>query len=262
MTICVLALCSLLLVKAGPIKAAEPGYTRIDYNPNNAITIDGKWTNDTEWTLNGEPTLIGTSVVFRSVWEFVSMSEVYDTWLVEFLDDTTNDVGDYWQMCIDGDQSGGTVPQTGDYRIDIVNHTNLIVYQGNGTGWTVATPPASIVWANSLSASPTNSTPHWILELRFNKPDVGAGITWNFRLAAYDKTTDKLVAWPPTPRDEPARWGVQNYVSGVIPETLSIAVVVLLLSTAAVVSFYFLRKRPKIESVASIKTGGQTHSCM
>ena len=250
-------MCSLLLTNTVTVKAFEAGYERIDYNPDPAvtITIDGKWTTDDEWTLNGEPTMIGDDVVFRSVWVFASMSEVYDTWLVEFFSDDTDDDGDYWQMCIDGDQSGGTAPQVGDYRIDIVGHTDLIVYQGDGTNWTEITPPTSIEWANSISASPTNSTSHWILELRLNKPDVGAGPYWNFRLAVYDESTDTLLSWPPTSRDEPDRWGFQNYVSGVYPEALSVIAVVLLSSVAMIVGFYCLRKKPKTESYNSAKTG-------
>jgi len=253
---CILALCSLLLVNTKTIKAAESGYTRTDYNPDTVpLVIDGQWTSTDEWTQKGENTTIGADVTFKSVWAMISTNIVNDTFLVEFFSDNTTDAGDYWQMCIDGDYSGGTAPQTTDYRIDIVGHTTLTVYQGTGSDWTVVTPPASLEWANSLSDSPTNSTPHWILEMTFHKLDLGAGPTWNFRLAAYDENTTTLAAWPPTPRDEPNRWGVQNYTSGLIPEGFSLSVVVLLSSVAVAVSFYFLRKRPKTQSYSSAKTG-------
>ncbi|MGB9842656.1 MAG: hypothetical protein ACPLKZ_08115, partial [Candidatus Bathyarchaeales archaeon] len=107
-SIYVLALCSLLLI-ISVVNAAEPGYTRTDYNPEVTPTIDGKWTTNNEWTLNGEVTTIGTGAAFRSVWILESMTPdiiVTDTFLVEFFADTTNDAGDYWQLCIDGDQSG------------------------------------------------------------------------------------------------------------------------------------------------------------
>ena len=121
--VCILALCSLLVINTGNVKAAEPGYERIDYNPDDVpLVIDGKWTTNDEWTLKGENTTIGTNATFKSVWETIDPNPPYvisDTFLVEFFTDNTNDTDDYWQMCIDGDQSGGTVPQTGDYRIDI-----------------------------------------------------------------------------------------------------------------------------------------------
>jgi len=256
---CILALCSLLLVNTGTIKAAESGYTRTDYNPSVVPTIDGKWTSADEWTLNGEVTLIGADVNFSSVWIMVSSEPIVvtDTFLVEFFSDNTTDAGDYWQMCIDGDQSEGANPQTTDYRIDIVGHTTLKLYQGTGSGWTEVTPdPADISWNNTISASPTNSTPHWILEITIVKAELGAGPTWNFRLAVFDEnSTAGVLAWPPTSRDVPDRWGVQNYVGEVIPEGFSLGVVVLLSSVAVTVGFYFLRKRPKTESYSSGKTG-------
>jgi hypothetical protein len=246
---CILALCSLLLVNAGTIKAAEPGYERVDYNPDTVpLVIDGSWTSTDEWTEKGEVTMIGDAVAFRSVWEMVSMDPtviVTDTFLVEFFTDNTTDAGDYWQMCIDGDQSGGATPQAGDFRIDIVGHTTLTVYEGTGSGWTPVSSPASIDWADSLSASPTNSTPHYILEITFEKPDLGAGEYWNFRLAAYDESNGTLLSWPPTDRDVPNAWGVQNYLSEVVPEGFGVAAVVLLSSVAVAVSFYLLRKHPK-----------------
>jgi hypothetical protein len=244
--VCILMLCSmLLLINARTTKAAEPGYERIDYNPDVEPTIDGAWTSDDEWTLNGEVTMIGEDVAFRSVWTMVSDTEVYDTFLVEFFSDNTTDDGDYWQMCIDGDQSGGTTPQATDYRVDILGHNNLTVYQGTGTDWTAVTAPASLDWADSLSASPTNSTQHCILEITFLKSDLGAGIYWNFRLAVYDESNDTLLAWPPTDQDVPNGYGVQDYLMEIIPEGFSIAIVVLLSTVAVLVSFFFLRKRSR-----------------
>ncbi len=252
---CILALCSILLsINVVTIKATESGYTRTDYMPDTSvtITIDGNWTTTNEWTLNGEVTMIGTDVAFRSVWSIVG-SDVYDTFLVEFLSDNTTDIGDYWQMCINGDRSTEATPQATDYRVDILNHTDLIVYQGNGTGWTEVTPPGTLEWANSLSASPTNSTPHWILEITFLKSELGAVAQWDFRLAAYDESTDTLAAWPPTPRDNPSRWGFQDYVTAVVPESFSLGVVVLLSSVAVAVAVYCLRKRSRIDKYSSRK---------
>ena len=244
--VCILMLCTmLLLINAETAKAAEPGYERTDWNPDVEPTIDGAWTTDSEWTLNGEVTMIGEDVAFQSVWEMISETEVSDTFLVEFFSDNTTDGGDYWQLCIDGDQSGSAAPQVGDYRVDILGHNNVTVYQGTGTGWTEVAAPASLDWADSLSDSPTNSTPHWILEITFIKADLGAGITWNFRLAAYDESNDSLLSWPPTDRDVPDGYGVQNYEMAVIPEGFGIGVLVLLSTAAVLVSYFFLRKRSR-----------------
>ena len=251
----IVMLFSLLLLANATTKAAEPGYERISYATQVVPTIDGKWTSPTEWT-DGDATSIGQGFAFRSTWD---MGDVVTTrFVVEFFSDTTNDTGDYWQMCFDGDQSGGNAPQTGDYKFEITGHTNLVWYQGNGTGWTQMTVGAGeIEWANSISDSPTNSTPHWILE--FNKPKnagtIQLGIYWNFRLAMYDASNPSagVKAWPPTSADVPNGWGIESYSSDPIPENLSLGVVVLLSSAAVLVGSYYLRKRPKNTHIPSPK---------
>ncbi|TRO51886.1 hypothetical protein E2P61_05005 [Candidatus Bathyarchaeota archaeon] len=252
---CMLTLCSLLIMNVGIAMAAEPGYERISYATQVVPTVDGAWTSPDEWT-DGDITILSEDVEFRSTWEFADA--VMTRFLVEFFSDNTTDVGDYWQMCIDGDQSGGTAPQTGDFRIDIVGHETLTVYEGDGEGWTEITPdPADIQWNNSISDSPTNSTPHWILELMISKNAgvVQMGILWNFRLAVYDESsTAGVLAWPPTAQDVPDGYGVENYSSEAIPEGFGIAVIVLLSSAAVVVGFY-LRKRSRTENYYSTKTG-------
>ena len=256
---CVLLFCILMLMNTVTIEAAEPGYERTDWNPDVVPTIDGMWTNSTEWELNGEVTEIGTDVAFRSVWYMVSMDpiQVDDYFLVEFFSDNTTDAEDYWQICIDGDQSDGDAPAAEDVRLDIVGHTDLIVYVGDGSEWVEdpAFDTSVIWWNNTIDVSPLNDTSHWILELHFVKAALGAGPTWNFRLAAYDANTTTLAAWPPTSQDVPNEWGVQNYVGEVIPEGFSIIIVVLMSTVAIIVGFYFLRKRPRTESYSSENTG-------
>lgn len=250
-----LALCCLMLVNVGIIMAAEEGYERISYATQVVPTVDGAWTSPDEWT-DGDITVISEDAEFRSTWEFGDV--VMTRFLVEFFSDDTDDAGDYWRMCIDGDQSGGTAPQAGDFKIEIVGHETLTVYEGDGEDWTEVTPdPADIQWNNTISESPTNSTPHWILELMISKNAgvVQMGILWNFNLAVYDdSSTVGVLAWPPTDPDVPDGYGVENYSSDAIPESLSIAVLVILSSVAVVVSFY-LRKRLKPESYHSMKAG-------
>ena len=198
-----IALCSLLL-SAVAVKAAEEGYIRIDYNPDEAspITIDGEWTNVDEWATNGENTTIGTDANLKSVWFMVATSPTFiinDTWLVEFYTDTTDDAADYFEMCFDGDQSGGSAPEETDYRILIEGYTDLTVYKGDGSGWVEdpTFPVNNLNWSSQIVATPFESTPHRVLELLFLKGDLGLGIQWNFRIAVYDADTQTLAAWPP-----------------------------------------------------------------
>lgn len=257
---CIMALCNLLAINTGTVKASEPGYERVEHQNGIAKTYDGAWAPPGEWE-DGLETILATNVTCRSTYTVVSLDPMLVTTntIIEILDDNTTDTGDYWQIIYDGQKDGGTTPQTDDYRIEIVGHTTLTLYQGNGTGWNQITPVAGeITWANSISASPTNSTPHWILEISVSKSgSIALAIIPGVRYAVYDESNDAagVRAWPPTARDVPDGWGVLNYSDVVIPEGLSIGVVVLLSSVAVVVGFYCLRKRPKTQSYSSAKAG-------
>ena len=251
-TFCILMLCSLLvLITAGTTMAAEPGYERISYTTLVLPTIDGAWTSEDEWT-DGDITMIGEDVAFRSTWDMPD--DVWTRWVVEFFSDTTDDPEDYWQFCIDGDQSGGDSPQPSDYKFEIKGHTKLEWYTGGVGDWTgpVSLGESEIEWSNSLSESPTNSTPHWILEFQIpkNSGTVQMGILWNLRVAVYDESNSEagVQAWPPTDADVPDTWGIENYTMEPIPEGLTFGVMVLLSSVTVLVGYHYLRKRPRKES--------------
>ncbi len=247
---CTLMLCSLLvLITAGTTIAAEPGYERVSYSTVVTPTIDGMWTSEDEWT-DTEVTMIGEDVAFRSTWDMPD--NVYTRWIVEFFSDTTDDPEDLWQFCVDGDQSGGSAPQAGDYKFEITGNTALVWYEGNGSGWVEVTLDASeIEWASSLSASPTNSTPHWILEFVIpkNAGTVQLGITWNLRVGVYDASNSAagVLAWPPTSADAPDGWGIENYTMEPIPEGLTFGVMAVLSSISMVVGYKYFVKRKETE---------------
>jgi hypothetical protein len=245
-TFCALMLCSLLLLTVGTAMAAEPGYERTSYPTVVTPTIDGMWTSDDEWT-DGDFTWIGEDVAFTSTWDFDG-TVATTRWLVEFFSDTTDDANDYWQFCIDGDQGGGSSPQPSDYMFKIIGHTNLQWYTGGVGEWMgpVTLGESEIDWANSLSASPTNSTPHWILEFVIAKGTgtVQMGILWNFLLGVYDASNPGLLAWPPTNPDVPNTWGIENYSSEAIPEGLTFAVMALLSSISVLIGYkYFIKRK-------------------
>jgi len=248
----IVMLCSLLvLINVGTTLASEPGYTRIDYSTVVEPTIDGIWTSSDEWT-DGDVTMIGENVAFRSTWTMFSMDTVTTNFVVEILDDDTNDTGDYWQMCIDGSVDGGSAPQSGDYMIEIVGHTTLTVYEGTGTGWTEVTPAAGeLFFAESISASPMSSTPHWVAEFTILKTagNIILSEIFGLRVAVYDESNSAagVQAWPPTDQDVPNGWGVQNYTMDQIPEGLSFGVLVLLSSVAVIATILVFRKRSRID---------------
>jgi len=246
-TFCILMLCGLLLITVGTAMAAEPGYERFSYPAQVTPTIDGMWTSDDEWT-DGEETWIGTDVAFRSTWDMQG-SDVYTRWIVEFFSDTTNDTGDYWQFCIDPQQMGSS----GNIRMfEILGHTELVSFTKHaGESWVERTlDEGEIEWADSLSASPTNSTPHWILEFQINKDSgqITMDDVWNFLLGVNDASNPGLLAWPPTDPDNADRYGIENYSMTPIPEGLTFTVMALLSSISLLVGYKYFRKQKETKT--------------
>lgn len=240
----------LLLITVGTTQAADPDYTRLEYPTLVEPTVDGMWTSDDEWT-DGNVTMIGENVTFRSTYSTLSTEPVTvaTNFVIEILNDNTNDTGDYWQICIDGTLDGANTPMDDDFRIDFVGHTNLTVYQGTVITWTEVTPEAGeLNFSDSISASPTSSTPHWIAEFSIVKTEgvILLNPEWGLRVAVYDESNSAagVQAWPPlSDRDVPNGWGLNTYSENPIPEGLSFGVVVLSSSVAVIIGYRYFRKR-------------------
>jgi hypothetical protein len=250
---CILVLCSmLLLVNIGTIKAADPGYSIIEYWGPNPVTVDGKWTDADEWH-DVTTQRLGTPQV--AIYEFKMVSPDYvafnQNYLIEFAD-STNDAGDRWQICV-GAPSTATAPGADQNKFEIEGHTTLKTYVGSGTAWTSIANPEGVSWKDSLNASPHDPATHYILEFIFNKSVFGWGAVEppnNLRIAMYDasKPAQGWVSWPPTSTDtNPNSWGqISGYESNAAPEGLTIGLMMLLSSVAAVVSIRYFRKPTKL----------------
>jgi hypothetical protein len=249
-TIILVAFMTLLLVSVGAISCVRAqAAERTSWQTQVIPTIDGEWTSDDEWT-DGEETMIWNVASVRSTWDMGD--EYYMTrWIIEFFTDTTDDLADGCTVCIDGDQSGGSTPQPGDFRFSIRGHTEFTWYEGDGTLWSeVQLDETEIEWATTLSASPTESTPHWILEFQIpkNGGTVQLDAIWNVKVRLYDSSNALQGAptWPEgSDMDVPDSWGIENFEMGAIPEGLSFGVMLLLSTVAAIIGISFLRKRPK-----------------
>jgi hypothetical protein len=249
-------LCSSLLI--GIAIAGEPGYTLMEAYQTNAVTLDGKWTSGTEWSDAFILPMVGTTLGANGIWAYKMVSG--DAYLMSFLiesPDNTNDAGDRWTICIDGSNDGGSAPKADDTKIEIVGHTTLLMYAGNGTGWSLRSNTA-VTWKDSLATSTYNSANHYILEVQVNKATLGE---WGANppphgvfVSMYDASNAGAgtVAWPPTSADNPGRWGVIATYDTAVPEGFTIAFIAVL-STIAVIgalalrrsktSTYFLRSR-------------------
>ena len=218
-------------------------------------TVDGVWTTEDEW--NDALTVpISGNVTF---WYYAEINIYSCEFLVEIFNDNTTDAEDYWQFCFDDANSGGTAPGTGDYRVDIVGHTDVVIYTGDGESWVQTTNTPSdvgLTWANSISASPIDSNPHWILEFTFIKTTaiIPSAPPTGLRVAVYDASNSEagVQAWAPdSDPDVPDEWGlISGYSAEPIPEGLTIGVMMLLSSVSVLVGYHYLlkRKETKVET--------------
>ena len=246
----IIILCSLVfLITVGTAIAGNPDYQIVEYWTQVAPTFDGEWTSPDEWT-------DGQHVQITDVGMFTYTADINggfgSQFLVEFFNDTTDDAEDYWQICIDPANGGGSAPQSGYGRIDIIGHTDVACYVGDGSSWTEIPVESDLIWANSLSDSPLNDTTHWILELQFTKTEgqFQLGQPPNgLRIAFYDASNPDagVQSWPPDSSVEvPDEWGVIPYYSDTpIPEGLTFGVMAVLSSVALLAGSYHLRKRSK-----------------
>lgn len=252
----VLILCSLLVITTvGTVIAGNPDYSIIEYPSSTVATVDGTWTTDDEWTDTPATDMSGnaTGKFGYNIQDFTALGI---EWIVEFFDDDTDDAGDYWQICLDDTNTGGSAPDSGDFMIEIVGHTTLTVYQGTGSGWSeVAGAGDELTWSNTIDSSPWDSTPHWILEIVDSSKTAGdvqvpTMPPTGMRIAAYDANTDTIAAWAPdSSADDPDTWGIIGDMSmDPIPESIGFGVAALLSSIAVAISVYFLRKRQKGET--------------
>lgn len=219
------------------VNAGNPAYSIIEYPSINTATVDGMWTTADEWTDTPATPLAGnaTGMFGYNIQDFTNLGL---EWIIEIFTDNTNDTGDYWQICLDNNNTGGAVPDAWDFKIEIIGHTTLKVYRGTGSGWTEITPlPGEITWSNKIAPSPWNSTPHWILEIVDSSKVAGNIQVPNppptgMRIAAYDANTKTLASWPPNSRaDIPDEWGViPTFSMTPIPENTNLLAAALLSS--------------------------------
>jgi len=258
---CIIALCSLgLVMKTRTVRAYQAGYEVNNYTPLTECTVDGNWTTTNEWTDTDVRQLDGSlNVTFKLKYVAVGTpypTAVYQYYLIEFFDDTTNDTGDYWQICyeapveVPGTPIGGTTPQTDCDRWDFVGHnvTGFTYYKGDGSAWVESsdyTWETDIYIVDGFGSSPLSDTPHWIVEIMIEHIHYGIGIPQWIRIAAYDESNSGagVQAWPESSVNVPDDWGLSTAMNEPIPEALNIGVMVLLSSVSVLIASHYFRKR-------------------
>lgn len=236
----IIALCSLCFT--GIVSATKAGYTLWNC-AGNPTTVDGlvgtgEWDDSYKDFLYSGWTMTNSSYRIKYI---VESGNYYDSWLIEVLSDTTNDTGDYLQICYDGALDGGKAPLSDDYLVNYTNST-VTVFKGTGTGWSTTTD-RDVRINSTISASPSSATPHWIIEVEIFSSD---WMNTGDRVAAYDASTGQTLMWPPySSADVPDDYGLSSVKLGSIPEGLTIGVMVLLSSVAVIASIRYFPKHPK-----------------
>jgi hypothetical protein len=247
-TLFVIVLCSLCLT--GTVSATKAGFTMTD-GTGTLVTVDGivgagEWDDSWSGKLYDGWTL--TNNTYRVKWVGVG-STWYDQWLLEIFSDTTNDTGDFIQICYDSNLDGGSAPQTDDYLINYTAHSKIAEFKGTGSGW-APTSDLDVIVASTISASPSSATPHWIIEINIENVWEDTGD----RIAAYDASTGTTLMWPPYSNPNvPDDYGYSQLSYTALPEGLTIGVMILTSSVAVVASIRYFRKRPKIKSSGQVK---------
>jgi hypothetical protein len=180
-----------------------------------------------------------TANTFRVKWAGIS-STWYDQWLFEIFSDTTNDPGDFIQICYDSNLDGGAAPQTDDYLVNYTGHNTVKVFVGTGSGW-APTSALDVQVAGTISASPSNATPHWIIEMNVQNEWESTGD----RVAAYDASNPSagVLMWPSNSNaNVPNDYGLAELSYDAVPEGLTIGVLVVLSSVAIIVGIRYFRK--------------------
>jgi hypothetical protein len=255
----VLAIITLsILATTSFASAASTGYGFTNYQAITVPTTDGIHSPN-EWLPDSDvPPNLPTSLIFREKWSWPD-SNIFEHVLVEFLTDTTNDAGDYYQVCWDCNADGGSAPKSDDIKIVWTGHssTGYKVYKGTGTGWAAYTGTGAalgtdITIAEGKGTSPLSSTAHWILEMKVFRAtggplDIsGAGYAPLFSVAAYDASNSAagIQAWPPNSVDNPDKWAVETGSTNNIPESLTVLAVITLSSVAVIAGVVLLKKHP------------------
>lgn len=247
----ILSICLAGIVSAYKAGYVLPNYQGTDITANGAVGAS-EWTDSFgDWLYDG---WTKTTSTINHKWEMGGTPNIADEWLIEVLSDTTNDAGDVFTYSFCGAQDNAATPQTDDVLINHT-HTATTIFRGTGTGW--APDPAivlgtNVIIASSIAASPLSATPHWIIELKFDKTGAIAGTSFdsNVRLAVYDASTGKTLMWPPmSDANVPSSWGLNDYTDfagGSVPEGLTIGVMLSLSTIAVIVSVRYFRKPVKL----------------
>ena len=229
---------------SGIAAAYNADYTHTEYMTGTAPTIDGQYTSADEWLASGSETF--GPHLWRDMWQYGD--SIFANVLVQ-ASDATNDAGDTFTLCFDGNADGGAAPQADDYKVVVTGHGGTATvqwYQGTGTGWNAIGAPADVALAQAQTSLA-------ILEISIDKNGAGVPLSmyWAF-MVSYNDASGGSASWPPAPAstDVPDGWGYIIYDSGAnpnpdVPEGIGFVAMATVSCIALVAGTYYIRKKTK-----------------
>lgn len=210
------------------------GETVTCYLLTEPVTLDGKWTSNSEWKDAQEAQLLvadGTAVGYFRVkqdrtWLYVLAESLIDK-DVEY--NSTTDNGEWMQVFLDTLHDDGKSPKTDDYQFGFLwvdaTHMQINIRKGTGTDWTRVDPIEGVEAkiGTDTGNSPHPPYPHVVGEARLPLSLIGIA-TFGFFIRFVDSSEvlTKWFYWPGlTLADQgvdPSSWGNVAYSMEPIPE--------------------------------------------
>jgi hypothetical protein len=225
-----------LLPIVGIVQPQNSEYTADIYDAEIIPTIDGKWTDASEWSDANEYVLdAGLQARFRAKKVTDNHGQLKILYfLVEFLNDTTNDLNDYTSISFAMPESVGEIPQVGSTLTENCKQffygdlkTNPLVYSigvNNTMGWmdnSSYTWETDILVVDSFDVSPLLNENHSIMEWRISAPAFGIYPNFLLRVATVDEGIFHVYGsqiWPYSHNGIPEQWGIAVLHDEIIPE--------------------------------------------
>jgi len=216
----------------------------ITFQPlSNPVTIDGKWTNGSEWTDGYEETSPACN------WRFKYDSNSLYV-LSDFFGVNESYPGDYdasW-VYFDTLGNGGSAPDTDDYAFGILPslQNSLTMLQGTGSDWSVVKPNFNGASSDDASNDPYGPNPHPIYEFQIPMSIFPANVkSANMRVAT-EAPFQGWYDWPQySDRLTPSSWGNVEFAPVPVPEFPSLGI----LTVALGIPLYLMRRRKAVRQI-------------
>jgi hypothetical protein len=197
----VLAVCGFSNIRFG-LSIPANGSINIPFS-DRAPTIDGIWTNSSEWS---DATLIELSNgVNETANVRLKHDGIYVFVLIDFLTDVVHNTYDQGGVCIDAANNGGGLPQTDDYLFSLLAGqapTFLYTFRGTGNGnksedaWSLTVVPEADGQAGFAPGQYGNDSIHMIYEFQIPCTIWPATSSYGFYVYVFDYHTSTFLEWP------------------------------------------------------------------